>query len=145
MSVKVLIMGLPGSGKTTLAKELSKKLRAVHFNADEVRKKINNRLGFSENDRLEQAKRMGYLCDIVNRAGVNAVADFICPTSKARKNFGKCYTIFMNTIKEGRFEDTNKMFVKPRKPDLIIKNFSEVNVKKIVRGIKKWIRKNQQR
>lgn len=59
MKKKILIMGLPGAGKTTLANGLAPRLNAAHFNADEVRANINKDLGFSEADRIEQARRMG--------------------------------------------------------------------------------------
>ena len=85
MQHKILIMGLPGAGKTTLAKALTPRLSAVHFNADEVRKHVNRDLGFSEADRTEQARRMGWLCDQVIKAGGFAIADFICPTPAARR------------------------------------------------------------
>lgn len=112
--MKILIMGLPGSGKTTLARELAKKLNAVHWNADAVRANLNTHLGFSEADRIEQARRMGWLCDQVVAAGQIAIADFVCPTPATRAAFGitDC-TIWVDTIKEGRFEDTNRMFVAP--------------------------------
>ncbi|HYL50189.1 MAG TPA: adenylyl-sulfate kinase, partial [Stellaceae bacterium] len=69
MQRKILIMGLPGAGKTTLATALGPRLSAVHFNADEIRKNINRDLGFSAADRTEQARRMGWLCDQVVKAG----------------------------------------------------------------------------
>lgn len=111
--LKILIMGLPGSGKTTLAKELARLINAVHWNADDVRQNINKDLGFSMEDRIEQARRMGWLCDNVNKAGHHAIADFVCPTEETRAAFGECVLIWMDTIKEGRFEDTNKLFVPP--------------------------------
>lgn len=110
---KILIMGLPGSGKTTLARALRKKLRAVHWNADDVRANINKDLGFTDADRIEQARRMGWLCDQVTAAGHWAIADFICPTPQTRAAFGAATTIWVDTIKEGRFEDTNRIFVPP--------------------------------
>jgi adenylylsulfate kinase len=79
MTRKILIMGLPGAGKTTLAKVLAPRLNAVHFNADDVRREINKDLGFAPADRIEQARRMGWLCDQVVKTGCFAVADFICP------------------------------------------------------------------
>ena len=121
MHRKILIMGLPGAGKTTLAKALTPRLSAVHFNADEVRKHVNRDLGFSEADRIEQARRMGWLCDQVVKAGGIAIADFICPTPEARGAFlegGDAFIVWIDRIKRGAFEDTNKMFVPPERCDL---------------------------
>ena len=115
---KILILGLPGAGKTTLARALVKRLNAVHFNADEIRSNINRDLGFSHEDRVEHARRMGWLCDRVVESGGIAVADFVCPTPETRAAFGACYLIWIDRIKEGRFEDTNKMFVPPEVYDL---------------------------
>jgi cytidyltransferase-like protein len=115
---KILIMGLPGAGKTTLARALVPRLNAVHFNADEVRQHINKDLGFSEADRIEQAGRMGWLCDRVVEAGGFAVADFVCPTPEARAAFGAAFTVWCDRIKESRFEDTNRLFVAPERFDV---------------------------
>jgi len=110
--MKILVMGLPGSGKTTLATALAERLRCPHFNADDIRKHINKDLGFSPEDRIEQARRMGHLCDIAGKYG-DVIADFVCPTKETRQAFAPDFVIWMNTIKEGRFEDTNKLFVQP--------------------------------
>jgi adenylylsulfate kinase len=112
-SRKILVMGLPGSGKTTLSKALAPRLRAVHFEADAVRANINRDLGFSLADRIEQARRMGWLCDRVVDAGNYVVADFVCPTPATREAFGPATIIWVDRIKEGRFEDTNHIFVPP--------------------------------
>ena len=85
---KILIMGLPGAGKTTLARTLAPLLNGVIFNADEVRAEINRDLGFSPEDRVEHARRMGWMCDRVVEAGGIAIADFICPTLQTRAAFG---------------------------------------------------------
>ena len=114
-------MGLPGSGKTTLAELLVPRLNAVWFNADMVRNEINKDLGFTKEDREEQSRRMGLLCDWVAESGQYAVADFICPTPDTRKIFNADITIWVDRIKEGRFEDTNKIFEAPKTPDLILK------------------------
>ena len=113
---KVLIMGLPGSGKTTLASKLVPLLKAKWINNDEVRKKEND-WDFSEKGRLRQAKRMADLADKYKNEGYHVVADFICPTPEARALFSADYVIWLDTIKEGRFDDTNKMFIKPKKFD----------------------------
>jgi hypothetical protein len=121
MTKKILIMGLPGAGKTTLASALAVRLNAVHFNADEVRAHVNKDLGFSETDRIEQARRMGWMCDQVVKVGCFAIADFICPTSDTRAAFfagGEAFVIFMDRIQVGVFADTNRMFMRPQKYDL---------------------------
>jgi len=121
MGRKILIMGLPGAGKTTLATALARRLNAVHFNADAVRQEINKDLGFSEIDRLEHARRMGWLCDQVVKTGCFAVADFICPTPATRAAFeggGKAFIVWVDRISEGRFDDTNRMFIRPEHFDL---------------------------
>ena len=112
----ILIMGLPGAGKTTLAEELAPKLNAKRLNADEVRKAAND-WDFSEEGRKRQAKRMADLALKLKNQGNYVVADFVCPTPEARNLFPADIVIWVDTIKEGRFDDTNKMFVKPTKYD----------------------------
>ena len=109
-------MGLPGSGKTTLANELATLLEAKRLNADEVRKEAND-WDFSEEGRKRQSKRMADFALKLKKEGNNVIADFICPTPQARALFPSDYVIWVDTIKEGRFDDTNKMFVKPEKFD----------------------------
>jgi adenylylsulfate kinase len=112
----ILIMGLPGSGKTTLANELATLLEVKRLNADEVRKEAND-WDFSEEGRKRQSKRMAEFALKLKKEGNNVIADFICPTPEARALFPSDYIIWVDTIKEGRFDDTNKMFVKPEKFD----------------------------
>jgi hypothetical protein len=110
---KILIMGLPGAGKTTLAKALTPRLNAVHFNADEVRANVNKDLGFAVEDRIEQARRIGWLCDRVVEAASHAVADFICPTAETRDAFGEAFIVWVDRIKKSRFPDTDALFQPP--------------------------------
>ena len=110
----ILIMGLPGAGKTTLANELAKLIKCKRLNADEIRKAAND-WDFSEEGRKRQAKRMSDEATKIKKEGNNVIADFICPTPEARNLFPADYIVWVDTIKEGRFEDTNQMFVKPEK------------------------------
>ena len=114
MIKKILIMGLPGSGKSTLAEPFAKLIGGVWLNADAVRKEYDD-WDFSPEGRIRQAMRMKYLSDGVVKAGKIAIADFVCPTVQARQEFGADFVVWMDTIKEGRFEDTNKMFQAPER------------------------------
>ena len=107
-------MGLPGAGKTTLANELAPFINAKRLNADEIRKAAND-WDFSEEGRKRQAKRMAEHALKLKNDGNYVVADFICPTPEARSLFPADFIIWVDTIKEGRFEDTNQMFIKPEK------------------------------
>jgi adenylylsulfate kinase len=120
----IQIIGLPGSGKTELAKALKERINAIHLNADEVRSTVNSDLGFSPEDRLEQARRMGAMARLIAKQGVAPViVDFVCPTEFTRLAFGKPdILIYMKTITEGRFEDTNKMFERPSSFDYAYNN-----------------------
>ena len=109
-------MGLPGAGKTTLANELATLIKTKRLNADEVRRAAND-WDFSEEGRKRQAKRMFVSAVKLKSEGNNVIADFICPTPEARSLFPADYTIWVDTIKKGRFDDTNAMFVKPENYD----------------------------
>ena len=128
--MKILVCGLPGSGKSTLAEPLAKLVGGVWINADQVREEYDD-WDFSDEGRMRQAMRMRLLSDGVVKAGVIAVTDFVAPFQKARDGFAADYTVWMNTIDEGRFEDTNKIFEKPTKVDYEITEWTEDNHLKI--------------
>ena len=109
-------MGLPGSGKSTLAKPLASLLGGVWLNADDVRKRYDD-WDFSSKGRFRQAQRMKHLSDGIVMAGRVAVADFVCPTYITRLEFNPDFTVWMDTISRGRFEDTNDMFETPENVD----------------------------
>ena len=129
-------MGLPGAGKTTLANELAPMLNAKRLNADEVRKAAND-WDFSEEGRTRQAKRMADFALKLKSEGNYVIADFICPTPEARRLFPADYIIWVDTIKEGRFDDTNQMFVKPEKYDFkVTTQDAKLWASKIIKEIK---------
>ena len=132
----ILIMGLPGSGKTTLANELGPMLNAKRLNADEVRKEAND-WDFSEEGRKRQSKRMANFASKLKNEGNYVIADFICPTPDARRIFPADFIIWVDTIKEGRFEDTNQMFIKPEKYDFhVTTQDAKLWASKIIKEIK---------
>ena len=114
-------MGLPGSGKTTLASELVPLLNAKWLNNDKVRKAAND-WDFSEEGRTRQAKRMAEAALKMKNEDNNVIADFICPTPKARELFNADFIVWVDTIKKGKYDDTNAMFVKPEKFDFHVTN-----------------------
>jgi adenylylsulfate kinase len=112
----ILVMGLPGAGKTTLANEMAPHLNAKRLNADEVRKAADD-WDFSEEGRVRQAKRMAEFAIKLKAEGHYVIADFVAPTPEARGLFPADFRIWVDTIKKGRFEDTNQMFVNPKNFD----------------------------
>jgi adenylylsulfate kinase len=141
--MKVLVFGLPGSGKSTLAEPLAEVVEGVWINADTVREKYND-WDFSVEGRMRQAARMRHLADGVSMAGKIAITDFVCPFQKARDEFEPDYVIWMNTITEGRFEDTNKAFETPdvKSVDYIVDSFrkhEELKLEPILeKAFRKW-------
>ena len=107
-NMKILIFGLSGSGKTTLANELNKQIQFTRINADDIRKKWND-WDFSMAGRLRQAKRLKELADNTN----NSITDFIAPTQNIRDIFDADITIWMDTVDNSKYKDTDTLFEKP--------------------------------
>jgi adenylylsulfate kinase len=139
---KILVMGLPGSGKTTFASALLDKLSerrisAAWYNADHVRKMYDD-WDFSLAGRLRQAQRMAEKANICKDLGIVAVCDFVCPTEYLREVFDADIMVWMNTIEKSEFGDTNTLFEKPSKYDYCITQFYQSGyvIDEIVKGIK---------
>lgn len=144
MTQRILIMGLPGSGKTTLAHELIKKLRintttVGHLNADEIRSQFDD-WDFSETGRIRQSKRMRELADACTFDYV--IADFVAPLVEMRNNYKADWTIWVDTIRAGRYADTNAMFQEPEVYDFRV---TEQNSEKWADFISEHIANNQRR
>ena len=156
---RILIMGLPGSGKTYLAERLKRYLEdhirplnehslrpiadaqisVAWLNADDIRKRYND-WDFSHEGRIRQSQRMRDLADAVDTD--YAIVDFVAPLVEMRNNFKADWTIWIDTIEKGRFEDTNKMFVPPEVYDFRI---TEQNAEKWVEFVGEHIVENRRR
>ena len=123
MPQRILIMGLPGAGKTYLAQHIVDHLQAEKkkvgwLNADDVRKKYND-WDFSEAGRIRQSLRMRELADALTDVDY-VICDFVAPLVEMRNNFKADWTVWVDTIDRGRFEDTNRAFVPPEVYDFRI-------------------------
>ena len=127
--MKVLIYGLPGAGKTTLAEKLNLTLgidKVAWFNADKVRQEASD-WDFSEEGRMRQNDRMNKLCNDASQNGKIAIADFVAPYHGQRVLFNADIEIFMDTIEEGRYEDTNKVFEKSIFADYTVTEWNDTD------------------
>ena len=129
-------MGLPGAGKTWLAERLQKYLECAWYNADKIRRQAND-WDFSPEGRVRQANRMRNIADYEKSHNRYVICDFVCPTRQTRNDFKPDLVIWLNTIQEGRFEDTNAMFEKPEIVDWVVdKHLSDDEIKTIAEEIK---------
>jgi adenylylsulfate kinase len=138
---KILIMGLPGSGKTTLAMALKRFIEsqthqitrnmytATWFNADEVRKLYDD-WDFSKEGRIRQSTRMKLLASM--EATDYVIADFVAPLPKMRQIFSADWTVWVDTIESGRYPDTNAAFVPPKKCDFKVTEQNAVKWAQII-------------
>ena len=156
---RILIMGLPGSGKTYFAEQLKRYLEGhirpinehslrpivdaqvtvAWLNADEVRRHYND-WDFSTEGRVRQSLRMRDLADEANTD--YCIVDFVAPLVEMRNNFKADWTIWIDTIDRGRFEDTNKMFVPPEVYDFRI---TEQNAEKWAEFVGEHMIENRRR
>jgi hypothetical protein len=159
MTQRILIMGLPGAGKTYFAERLKTyieghitsidensltpisdaKITVAWLNADEVRRHYND-WDFSQEGRIRQSQRMRDLADEANTD--YCIVDFVAPLTEMRNNFKADWTIWIDTIEKGRFEDTNKLFVPPEVYDFRI---TEQNAEKWVEFVGEHIIENRRR
>lgn len=144
MTQRILIMGLPGSGKTYFANKLQQLLidgghTCAWYNADAIRQMYND-WDFSYEGRIRQSKRMRSLADGCDQT--YAIADFVAPLSEMRHNYKADWTVWMDTIDQGRFEDTNRMFANPTVYDFRI---IEQNAEKWAEFVADHILENRRR
>lgn len=130
-------MGLPGSGKTYLTERLVPLIGAAWYNADKVREMAND-WDFSDEGRERQSKRMRAFADFEKSHDRFVVCDFVCPTKSTRENFDADIVVWMDTITEGRFEDTNKLFQNPENVNFHITEWNETNHKEVAEKILEW-------
>ena len=133
--MKILIMGLPGSGKTYLAKQLKKIMECAWYNADNVREMAGD-WDFSDEGRSRQSQRMNTFAEFEKSHGRFVICDFVCPTEKTREIFNPDIIIWMDTIEKGRFEDTNKIFEPPKKVNFHITEWKDNTAEIISKELK---------
>ena len=135
--MKILIMGLPGSGKTYLAERLAPVINAAWYNADTVREMAND-WDFSDQGRERQSKRMRAFADFEKSHGRFVICDFVCPTKTTREYFDADFVVWMDTVKKGRFENTNRIFQNPEEVDFHIKFWNAHSYKHVAEKILQW-------
>ena len=140
--MRILICGLPGSGKTTLAEPFAELINGIWINADKVRTRYDDQ-DFTVDGRVKQAYRMRHLADGVQLAGKIAVADFVCPTNETRDIINADYTIWMDTIKEGRFNDTNLIFENPKNYNYHVREWFDNTHNELLKVVSNYMEKQK--
>ena len=138
MAKKILIMGLPGSGKTTLASKLVPIMKAKWLNADKIRSEAND-WDFSNEGRIRQSKRMRNLSDFESKNNRVSICDFICPTEETRQIFKPDFLIWMNSVSSSNFHDTDSIFQEPKIYDYKIDSKNEYSLRDIILKINEKI------
>lgn len=140
--MKILICGLPGSGKSTLAEPLAQLLNGVWVNADEVRTHYDD-WDFSIEGRIRQAERMSYIADGIVMTGKIAVADFIAPTEKIRKIYNPNYVVWMDTIDNSGFPDTDAIFEPPTHVNYHVSKWFDDTHNQLMEIVSNWMKRNE--
>lgn len=168
----VWLTGLSGSGKSTIAKELERKLfnsgRLVYIlDGDNVRHGLNSDLGFSDKDRTENIRRTGEMAGLFADAGIITITAFISPFKKDRKHAreavksGRFYEVYLNAplricekrdpkglYKKARqekivsFTGIDSVYEAPKNPDLEI-NTGKLSPAESVNKIIKFLREKE--
>jgi len=128
LNTTLWLTGLPCSGKTTLAKRLKEELdnrgyKAVSLDGDDVRGKLNEDLGFSEEDRNENLRRIAHVAKLFNQNGNFVIASFVSPANKYRKMvrdiIGNFKLAYLNcSVKACEKRDVKGMYKKARKGEI---------------------------
>ena len=129
--MKILVMGLPNSGKTFLSRKMAKILMAPNINADTLRQMCND-WDFSEKGRIRQSERMAIIANYENQRNDFVICDFVCPTRKTREIFNADFIIWVDTSRPCKYADTSKIFENPQKFDYRVTDFDDADVKKII-------------
>ena len=133
--MKILVMGLPGSGKTYLSERIAKRLDCAWYNADNVRHMAKD-WDFSKEGRVRQSQRMRAFADFENSHDRTVICDFVCPTEETRKEFDADIVLWVNTIEKGRFENTNSLFEPPKEVDFVVETrYNDSDIKKLTEEI----------
>jgi adenylylsulfate kinase len=144
--MKILIFGLPDTGKTYLAERITKNINNIcWFNADKVRDMVND-WDFSDEGRIRQSLRMKNYAEFESKQNRIVICDFIAPTNKARSLFNADFKIWMNTHQKSKYENTNKIFEEPDDCNIVVKKYpSDLEILNIIDVLKLYINKYKEK